>query len=197
MADRRRGRPRKDENGNGSVPDDAIFLALIWKANGNVSKAARDLGHEGAKSFYNALARLRKHINGNTPENDPKYDVLYQYDKELQTATWTENGLKLVRIGEELFRTKKRYDDEEEKTRLQNAHFAKCKTPLYPNTEILVTTPDTQSKFEIIYACPSCAIMVRNFITVEFIKWRDNHPELYSIPPLAFIKIDDTTLKLG
>ena len=197
MADGRRGRPRKDDSINGSMLDYAIFLALIWKADGNVSKAARDLGHEGTKSFYNALTRLRKHTNGDKLENDPNYDLLYAYDSKLQTPTWTENGLKLVRVGEDLFRTKKRYDDEEEKAYLRDIHLTKCKTPLYPNTEVLVNTPDQESKFEIIYACRSCLMMMRNYITLEFIKWRNDHPELYSIPPLAFIKIDDKTLKLG
>lgn len=189
MGDRRRGRPRKDDSINGGVHDYAILLALIWKADGNVTKAAMNLGHEGTKSFYNAIRRLRNHINGDILKNAPHYDRLYAYDKNSQMPTWTENGLKLVKMGDELFRTKKRYDDEEEKTRLRNAHFEKCKTPLYPHTEILVTTPENQSRFQIIYACRFCTMMMRNFITVEFTKWRNDHLELYSTCNRAFIEI--------
>lgn len=197
MESNRRGRPRKESNLNGSVPDYAIYLALIEKASGNVTKAAMELGHEGTKSFYNALDRLRKHVNGDMLKNDPNYDFLYAFDHESQKPIWTNKGLELVGIGEELLRTKKRYDDHEEKTRLRNAHIAKCKTPLYPNTEILVNMTVSESRHELIYACVSCAMMMRNFDTVEFRKWRDDHPELYSKPPLAFIKMDETVLKLG
>lgn len=190
MEGSRRGRPRKDDNVNGSVRDYAIFLALIYKADGNVTKAAMDWGHEGTKSFYNALNRLRKLINGDKLENNPEYDYLYAYNTKFQGPTWTDNGIKLAKLGEDLLRSKQRYNDDEEITRLQIAHLAKCKTPLYPNTEILIASPDNQSIFEIIYMCSSCAMKMRNYITAEFIKWRDNHPELYSIPPLAFIRLD-------
>jgi RNase P subunit RPR2 len=192
MEGSRRGRHRKDDNANGSVLDYAIFLALIFRADGNVSKAAMDLGHEGTKSFYDALARLRNNINGGTPKTDPQYDFLFAYDKKSQMPTWTEKGLELARVGEELLRTKKRYNDDEEKARLQNTHLTKCKTPLYPNSKILLTQPDSQSKFEIIYACSSCEMMMRIYLTKEFSKWRDEHPELFSTSPLAFMKLDIT-----
>lgn len=196
MADRRRGRPRKEHSVSGSVPNYALYLALIYKAGGNVSKAARDWGHEGTKSFYDALKRLRKQINANIPKGDHDHDDLFAHDKDSQTVTWTEQGLKLVRIGEQVLRTKKRYEDEEKKTCLRNAHLAKCKTPLYPHTQILVTLPARKSKLEIIYACSSCEMIMRNFLTVEFLKWRDDHPELYSTAPLAFFEIDETGRKL-
>jgi hypothetical protein len=190
MEGSRRGRPRKDDSVNGNVQDYAIILARILKADGNVYKAAMDMGHEGTKSCYDALKRLRKITNGDKLETDPDYDYLFAYNKKLQAPTWTDNGIKLAKLGEDLLRTKKRYNDDEEITRLQIAHLAKCKTPLYPNTEILTTSPDNQSKFEIIYMCSTCKMIMRNYGTLEFDKWRVNHPELYSIPPLAFIKLD-------
>lgn len=196
MEGSRRGRPRKYSGINGSVSDDAAYLALIWEADGKVSKAAEELGHQGTRSFYTALARLRKRINGDMAEDNPHYDFLYAFES-TEKRTWTENGIKLVRAGQELLRTKKRVDDEEEKDHLQNIHLTKCRTPLYANTEILVSAPDRESNFEIFYICRSCLLMMRNFSTVEFSKWRNEHPEIYSALNGGFQLVRDPNLKFG
>lgn len=193
MRDGTRGRPRKDENVNGSVSDDATYLTFIWEAEGNVSKAAANLGHEGTKSFYNVLTRLRKRINGPRQLSDPSYDFLYTFDKKLQKPLWTENGLKLVRAGQELLKAKRTFDNNEKVESLRNIHFTLCKAPLYPNTEILVTEANSKSKFEVYFMCKTCGMMIRNILTAEFLKWQEEHPEQYSTPNRTLIEIRDTS----
>ncbi len=193
MEESRRGRPRKDDASNNHVPDDAIWLTLIWEAEGNVSKAAANLGHEGAKSFYTAIARLRRYRNGNKPVTDPAYDFLYTFDKKLQKSMWTENGLKLVKAGQELLKAKRNFNNNEEADRLRNLHLSLCKTQLYLNTEILVTAPEFKSKFEVYFMCRTCGMRMRNILTAEFLKWQEEHPEQYSARNRTFLEIQDTS----
>lgn len=179
MGNGRHGRPRKDENGNGSISDDATYLARILEAGGNVSKAAVEFGYDGTRTFYTVIARLRKRVNGDMQENDPAYDTLYRFDKKLQKPKWTEEGIKLAKDGLKLLRIKRNIDHKEEGDRLRNIHLTVCKTPLYPHTEIVVATSEPDSNFVLYFTCRSCLMVMRHDDTEEFAEYRKAHPELY------------------
>ncbi len=194
MAGRRRGRPRKYDGIHSGVLDDAALLALIWEAGGNVSKAASELNHEGTKSLYSALARLQDYANENVSKNDPDYNFLFRFDKESRKALWTQKGVSLVRKGQEVLEIRATFAEEREKGLRLNQHRTKCKTPLYEHSEILLAQPDKESNFEIFHMCRKCGLYMRDINTVEFMKWQNEHPELYSGLNASFGKVSDEGL---
>lgn len=179
------------------VMDDAEFLGLIWEAEGNVSKAARRLGHEGARSFYRAIKRLRKFVNGDRSEDDPCYDLLFDFDSGQRRHRWTERGCELAMKGLESLQQKKRFAEEEEKRRRLHQHQAQCSADIYEGSNIVIESDSKASPFVVYYWCCSCGLLLRNFITREYENWRDGHHDLFWGPNRKFIELKDPELKLG
>lgn len=191
MRSNNRGRPRKYGSKYGGITDDTALLALIWEAEGNVAEAGRRLVHEGTKRLYTALDRLKSHVNGNLLETDPSYDFLFRFDRESQQAVWTRKGIELVRQGEEILKLKRALDEKQNKNQRLALHQAECKTPLFEDSKIVLALPERISRFEIFHICRNCGLCTHNILTVEFMRWQAEHPELYSGHNRAFDKVSD------
>lgn len=181
----------------GIVMDDAEFLGMILEAEGNVSKAARQSGREETKIYYRAIKRLRKFVNGDRSEDDPGYDLLFDFDSGQRRPRWTERGRELAMKGLESLKQKKQFAEDEEKRRRLHQHQTKCGAAIYEGSQIVIESASKASPFIIFYWCCSCGLLLSNFVTREYEKWRDENHDLFWGTNRKFIEVKDPELKLG